>query len=271
MISPSAIRKQSGFTLVELAIVLVIIGLIISGILVGADLVNNAEIRKTISMVEKTNQAALTFRGKYQGVPGDITDLRAESFGLNANRTGAPGIGDGNSLVEGCSANATALGCENVLFYDDLTQARLVDTALGPRTVGESTAVIPSITTNGMATYLPSLRLRETSFLAVFPHQGRNYFMMATIGTNGTGALTTTAGVTPLESDSIDNKVDDGFGLTGDVRAITGVTANAGFTQPTPAAPAVGVCVSNVGGNRYNTGDTFMNIVSCQLAIRTSF
>ena len=52
--------KKSGFTLIELSIVLVIIGLIIGGILVGRDLINASAIRAQISQIDKYQQAANT-------------------------------------------------------------------------------------------------------------------------------------------------------------------------------------------------------------------
>src|SRR5438477_2747635 len=74
--------SQQGFTLIELSIVLVIIGLIVGGILVGQDLIKAAEIRATVGQVEKYNSAVNTFRSKYNGIPGDIPPTQAAAFGL---------------------------------------------------------------------------------------------------------------------------------------------------------------------------------------------
>lgn len=69
---------NSGFTLVELSIVLIIIGLLIGGILVGKDLIRVAELRGFISQVDKIKTAIQTFRLKYNCLPGDC--LTATSY-----------------------------------------------------------------------------------------------------------------------------------------------------------------------------------------------
>ena len=78
-------RKQStahshlsAFTLIELSIVLVIIGLIVGGVLVRQDLIRAAALRAQIADIEKLNTAVDTFRGKYDCLPGDCAN--ATSF-----------------------------------------------------------------------------------------------------------------------------------------------------------------------------------------------
>jgi prepilin-type N-terminal cleavage/methylation domain-containing protein len=65
-------KKKSGFTLIELSIVLVIIGLIIGGVLYGRDLIAAAVTRKIISEERGYEQAFLAFRLKYNALPGDL-------------------------------------------------------------------------------------------------------------------------------------------------------------------------------------------------------
>src|SRR5271155_2823005 len=103
--APAAIG-QHGFTLIELSIVLVIIGLIVGGVLVGQDLIRAAEVRATIAQIEKYNTAVNTFRGKYNALPGDMNAATATAFNFTA-RGAFAGEGDGNGVIEGISANAT--------------------------------------------------------------------------------------------------------------------------------------------------------------------
>src|ERR1700735_2969244 len=97
---------QRGFTLIELSIVLVIIGLIVGGVLVGQDLIRAADVRAQISQIEKYQTAVNTFRGKYGYLPGDIKDPDASSFGFQPRGPYA-GEGDGNGILEGNENNAS--------------------------------------------------------------------------------------------------------------------------------------------------------------------
>src|SRR4051812_15247886 len=95
-------EHNQGFTLVELSIVLVIIGLIIGGILVGIDMVKAAELRSTIAQVEKYHAAVNTFLTKFAGVPGDFPQSSAAAYGLmQLTSATTVGQGDGTGLIEG--------------------------------------------------------------------------------------------------------------------------------------------------------------------------
>src|SRR5690348_1121410 len=63
---------QRGFSLLELSIVLVIIGLITGGITAGRTIVRAAELRSMITDINKYKSAIYTFREKYNAVPGDM-------------------------------------------------------------------------------------------------------------------------------------------------------------------------------------------------------
>jgi prepilin-type N-terminal cleavage/methylation domain-containing protein len=71
-----------GFTLIELAIVLVVIGLVVGGVLVGRDLIGAATMRAQLSQIEQLNTGVATFRDKYGGIPGDLPIPLANQFGF---------------------------------------------------------------------------------------------------------------------------------------------------------------------------------------------
>lgn len=93
----SAIKQhgQKGFTLVELAIVLTIIGLLIGGILKGQQLIENSRITGTIVQVKSYQAGMIIFRDTYGSLPGDMMNASLRVRGCNANcdaSTGPPGL-----------------------------------------------------------------------------------------------------------------------------------------------------------------------------------
>ena len=125
--------KKQGFTLIELSIVVVIIGLIVGGVLVGQDMIKAAQARAQITQIEKFQSAVATFYEKYQALPGDLNAATASQFGFSPRGQYA-GEGDGNGIIQGNWGNCT--GCNNghftgagepVLFWMDLSQAGLIE------------------------------------------------------------------------------------------------------------------------------------------------
>lgn len=78
-------KKQKGFTLVELSIVIVIIGLIVAGIIGGQTLVRQAKIRALISDYNKYTAAINAFNLEYDGIPGDLSNANAFGIGTDGN------------------------------------------------------------------------------------------------------------------------------------------------------------------------------------------
>ncbi len=92
-------KFKRGFTLVELATVLVVIGLIVGGLYVGKQLVRLAEARSTIVRLDQFDAALNAFRTKYKYLPGDLPYQLARGYGLPAGPSAAQG-GDGSGRID---------------------------------------------------------------------------------------------------------------------------------------------------------------------------
>ncbi len=273
---PTNTPPRAAFTLVELAIVLVIIGLIVGGVLVGQDLIHAAQIRSVVTDIERYNAAAVTFREKYTGLPGDLLNTKAVQFGFNtdaadAARHGVSGMGDGDGILVGCVTITTPrIGCETALFWTDLSVARLIPFR----------SKLTSITATPQDTFstaeladgvLPKTKLRESTLFTVFSAANQNFFGIGQLSTEGGDAIITVrnnggseGGLTPLEALAIDQKLDDGEPTTG------GITTFRKFPdQPDDNGGQTG-CIAP--SNHYNTlTDIAANVDGCALSVRVAF
>src|SRR3979409_938191 len=108
-------RKQSGFTLIEIAIVLVIIGLLLGGVLKGQELITGARVRNFIQQQDGVKAAYFGFLDRYRALPGDYTKARANTPGIGGVCTSAAGNGNGNG--DGTISAAAAQPYENLLVW----------------------------------------------------------------------------------------------------------------------------------------------------------
>src|SRR5690349_25079544 len=86
---------EAGFTLVEIAIVLVIIGLLLGGILKGQEMITQAKIKNLINDFNGVTVAITSYQDRYRQLPGD--DQNATTRWTSQ----APGKGDGNGVIVG--------------------------------------------------------------------------------------------------------------------------------------------------------------------------
>ena len=222
---------KNGFTLVELAIVIVIIGLIIGGVLVGQDMIKSAEIRATIGQWESFNAAQNVFKDKYGYIPGDINQQRALEFGFFDRTTGSvAGRGDGNGILGYCNeALPVSLrrnqSCERLLFWRDLNDAELIDGYF------QSAGLSPTeIATEDIPLYFPEAKMGRGNYWSVISKGGKNLFFLGGIsGVTAAGMPNTVRAITPFEAFSIDRKMDDSRPDRGSVRAYD--TATGGTWQ----------------------------------------
>ena len=113
--------RSAGFTLIEAAVVLVVIGLILGVVLQGQSLIHNAEYRSFKSQISDYQSAYYAFRDRYNALPGDMTESEANARledGLNAG-------GDGNGIIDNgpeCSGNND----ESCIVWQHLRAAGLI-------------------------------------------------------------------------------------------------------------------------------------------------
>jgi len=93
--------KQSGFTLVEIAIVLVIIGLLLGGVLKGQSMIDSAKVKSLANEMKAVQTAYNAYQDKYRAIPGDdaaaITHLGATVNGITIIN---PTTNAGNGLID---------------------------------------------------------------------------------------------------------------------------------------------------------------------------
>lgn len=191
-------NKEKGFTLVELSIVLIIIGLIVSGVLVGQDLINAARLRSTIQQLEGYQTAVNTFTLKFDALAGD-----ADATDAIPNASAA---GDGDGLLDDTDDDGTqdARNGELVVFWESLSEHGMIAGSFD----GSGVTEVPAAKING--------------FWGVYGDAaGTNFFHL---GVSSAGAYASV--LNPLQARDIDNKLDNGLAASGIVRAPDGTASN---------------------------------------------
>lgn len=271
-------KKNDGFTLVELSIVLVIIGLIIGGVLVGQDMIKSAEIRSTIAQVQGYDTAVNVFRDKYSQLPGDIGATQATTLGLTT-RSGAAGRGDGSGLVTALPANPAYLGHETSLFWRDLSQMNMISNSFSVATDALATLA----TADAVKTVLPEAKMKKGNLITVYSSSGKNYYEITGVSAVAAGVYTLTTNLSPQEALNLDTKLDDGLPLTGIARAAYSLTALDGIQASNNTVAAAYVAASFTGcvasdatagtaidPYQVSTPD-YAGTLACQLRIQAGF
>jgi prepilin-type N-terminal cleavage/methylation domain-containing protein len=211
-----------GFSLVEISIVLVILGLLTGGILAGQSLIRASELRAVTSEYQRYSTAVNTFRDKYFAVPGDFNAATKFWGRLNGNAdcvtnssaaVASPGACDGDGGGTLGSPAAASQSGERFQFWRQLANAGLIDgtyTGLAGTGAGGRHAVI--------GTNVPRSKLGNagwsTTYVANYAGDGSAYAFDYQNSFNFGGQLTTietlAAAIKPEEAWNIDTKLDDG-------------------------------------------------------------
>lgn len=208
---------RQGFSLVELSIVLVILGLLTGGILAGQSLIRAAELRSVSTDFNRYTAAINTFRDKYFALPGDMTN--ATKFWTSNGGTGSDDTcfntpsttqatcdGNGNGQIEYTSATRP-LG-EPHRAWQHLANAGLIEGQYNGD--GDQAADVPGTT-------VPRGRISNTGFSLIYIVTASFYGETFSAQSNGNQLLFGTqagpmrgAAIKPEEAWNLDTKMDDG-------------------------------------------------------------
>lgn len=116
-------RSVSGFTLVEVAIVLVVVGLLLGAILKGQELMTGARVRAIVQQQDGIKAAYFGFLDRFRQSPGDYAAATANIPGISTAACGAAGnFGNGNGDARIDSANG-----EHILAWEHLSKSGFIN------------------------------------------------------------------------------------------------------------------------------------------------
>jgi len=128
-------HRQTGFTLIEIAIVMVIIGLLLGGVLKGQELFNSARIRNLISQQDGVKAAYFGFLDRFRSPPGDYSMAMTNIAGTTTN-------GNGNGQIQSVLGSGTV--DEHIAVWEHLSRAGFISSAYAYAAVPETPASVPT-------------------------------------------------------------------------------------------------------------------------------
>ena len=207
-------KSQSGFTLVEIAIVLVIIGLLLGGVLKGQELVNSAKVKNLANDFRAVSSFVYAYQDRFRAMPGE--DQAVASHVSNGTKATTPTNSQNNARIDG-NWNSTTKTDESYLFWQHV---RLAGLATGTPDI-DSGDYIPRNAEGG------SMGITGAAVLTnpTVPYPGT--FYVCSQGIQGRYAR------------QIDTTIDDGNTETGSVRAmVNGVATQEKATKVEPGDDA---------------------------------
>ncbi len=200
--------QQKGFTLVEIAIVLVIIGLLLGGVLKGQELINSAKVKNLVNDFKTIPLFVYGYQDKFKALPGDdinvATHLGGAATAASVTLLAPTSTTLGNGRIEG-NYNSNTATDESVAFWQQVRLANLAS--------GNSSFATPA---NDMPTNADGGRLGIQSSVPITGMTG-SYFVCS-------------EGIQGKFAKQIDITMDDGNTATGSVRVVAGPYAGTALT-----------------------------------------
>lgn len=243
-------RSESGFTLLEFSIVIVIIGFIIAGILMAQTMIRSAHLQNVLAEYDTYVKAVNEFRDKFVGLPGDITnaesmwgsDTTCPTTAASTTPHVATCNGDGNGAIGASDTSATLSNSYEwhrawqQMYAANFIQGRFTGTVSS----GGAQEVVPG--RNGPGSSVSGAGWSLLYYLQTANNAnlwGDQYGHIMTLGGLRSGSYTTTPVLSAGEALALDLKVDDGRPGTGYVRAWrTALQPNCSTSDTTQTAQA---------------------------------
>jgi len=214
--------RQAGFTLVEIAIVLVIIGLLLGGVLKGQELIENSRIKSIVGDMKAVQAAFNGYIDRYKAIPGDEAALTMANRGWVAST--AAGGGGGNGVLNVTVAQSTTNGGEQRPFWRALRASGLI---AGDPTGAAGVAGLPRHSGGG------------SLFVVSDPATGGVY--------GQAGVQICAAGLSTKQAAGIDSLVDGPLPVSqigNNIGSVRGATGAANPLQPAAGAAPAGAAYS---------------------------
>lgn len=242
---------KKGFTLVELAIVLIVIGLITAIVTSGRSIIQASEARSVMSEIRKHMQSFNQFTERYHAYPGDFRNF---STVFQAGTTAAMNLANSpvNQNIQLTDYNGNG---DNQIKWSDAegTKAWLQMQIAGlTDNIGNSGD--PRNTTATLRVTVPASNIGGggNGYFIDYSPAMQNFLGLG--GISAGGGINNKSALSPERAEAIDRKLDDDNPSTGFVQSINGT--------PVPATN----CINGSGG--YNIGGTTQDMLACVLMIR---
>jgi prepilin-type N-terminal cleavage/methylation domain-containing protein len=244
MQSPS----QRAFSLVELAIVLVIIGLLFGGVLAGRSLIKAAGLRGTIAQYNDIYTAMTNFHDRYAGLPGDITNAAGFWPGLATNGNGDGTISAAGTCPlseKGNDPDCGAFDGERPQFFKQLSLAGMLGGYDGSTVLGKGYPAIKAFPGQGMFISGPWVTPLASNMFAENYATDKLYLYMGVCLVSDfpdvvvSGTFNDCGIFPPQDAYNIDMKIDDGLPLSGKMigesysqQCVSGTSYNMALADP---------------------------------------